>query len=348
METHLRDLAVRQAKLAHVKVIVSNHAARSERSLIDGVNVVRVARLGMIASMPVCPGLTPIIRHSPADLVHLHVPNPGAAFSFVMSAHRGKLVITHHADTLGRKALRWISDVFVRQAMERAAAIIVTSERYLRSSVELAPFWEKCRVIPLGIDLSRTSHDNGATVSQLRTQFGEPLVLAIGRLVPYKGFDILIRAMQHVDARLLLIGTGPQAGELQALIDSIGMHRRVNMIGRVDDLRPYFQAASIFVMPSTTRAEAFGIAQLEAMAAGLPTINTDIDSGVPEVSVHGKTGITVPAGDVGSLAEAIQSLLNRADLREKFGNAARERVHADFTADRMAKRTLSLYSEILG
>jgi glycosyltransferase involved in cell wall biosynthesis len=347
METHVRDLAVRQAQLARVKVIVSNNVLRSERSMTDGVDVMRVARLGTIASMPICPGLTQLIRNSPADLVHLHVPNPGAAFSFLTSGHHGKLVITHHADTLGRKALRWMSDVFVRKAMERAAAIIVTSERYFKSSVELAPFREKCRVIPLGIDLSQAAEDDDATVGKLRAEFGEPLVLAIGRLVPYKGFDILIRAMKSVDAKLLVIGTGPKSAELQALIDNSGIQDRVKMIGRVDDLSPYFRAASLFVMSSTTRAEAFGIAQLEAMAAGLPVINTDIDSGVPEVSIDQETGITVPAGDVNLLAEAIELLLMRADLRAKYGRSARERVNTEFTVDLMVKRTLSLYEEIL-
>ena len=153
METHLRDLAVRQTETARVNVVVSNSAPWQEYSVMDGVSVTRVARLGTIASMPVCPGLMAAIRRSPADLVHIHMPNPGAALAFLMSGHPGKLIITHHADTLGRRTLRRLSDPFVIRLMQRASRILVTSSRYLNSSEELAPFQDKCRIVPLGIDL---------------------------------------------------------------------------------------------------------------------------------------------------------------------------------------------------
>jgi glycosyltransferase involved in cell wall biosynthesis len=120
------------------------------------------------------------------------------------------------------------------------------------------------------------------------------------------------------------------------------------MLSRVSDLSPYFAAASIFVLPSVTRAEAFGVAQVEAMAAGLPVINTDIDSGVPEVSLDGQTGLTVPPGDETALAQAINTLLDRNDLRLQFGSAAAARAKAEFTADRMTARTMTLYDEVLG
>jgi glycosyltransferase involved in cell wall biosynthesis len=345
IETHLRDLAVRQARVMAVSAIVANAARRNERAVIEGVQVIRVARLGTIASMPVCPGLTNAIRQCPADLVHIHVPNPGAAFAFLRSGHRGKLVVTHHADTLGRKALRRLSDPFVRQVMDCADAIIVTSSRYLRSSEELNPFVEKCQVIPLGIEPVSASVNSDPV--ELRDVSGDPLILAIGRLVPYKGFDVLIRAMKHVNATLLLIGSGPEARELEMLASREGVQEKIRMLGRVVDLQPYFQMASIFVLPSTTRAEAFGMVQIEAMAAGLPVINTDIDSGVPEVSVHGETGLTVEPSNSDALAEAIQFLLNEDELRKKLGKAAMAKVHKEYTADLMAERTSELYRKIL-
>jgi glycosyltransferase involved in cell wall biosynthesis len=279
METHLRDLAVRQARIADVSVIVANSRVRSQDEVAEGVHIIRVARVGTIASMPFCPGLTSAIRRCPADLVHIHMPNPSAAFSFLRSRHRGKLIITHHADTLGRKTLRRLSDPYVHQVMERASAIIVTSARYLESSRELVPFREKCRVIPLGVESTdRCENSNTSLIEDLRIVSGGPLILAVGRLVPYKGFDLLVRAMKRVNATLLLIGSGPQAEQLDALAKTEGVSQKVRMLGRVADLQPYFQIASIFVLPSTTRAEAFGLVQLEAMAAGLPVVNTNIDS----------------------------------------------------------------------
>ena len=86
---------------------------------------------------------------------------------------------------------------------------------------------------------------------------------------------------------------------------------------------------------------------MEAMAAGVPVVNTDIDSGVPEVSIHGKTGITVPPRDPIALAQAVQLLLCRDDLRFQYGVAARLRAADEYSVDLMAARTLAIYSEML-
>lgn len=346
IETHVRELAVRQAHMATVSVLASNRSLRTEVAEIEGVRVIRLANLGTIASMPVCPTLPSALRHSPAEVVHIHLPNPASAFAFVTSGHPGKLVITHHADTMGRKTLRHLSDPFVHRLMRMASRIIVTSGRYLRSSEELRPYRDKCSIIPLGISIAEPPPDDGRQILQLRRKREERLVLAIGRLVPYKGFDVLIRAMKRVHARLALIGAGPQADWLMELARREGVREKIAMLGWIDDLGSFLRQASIFVMPSVTRAEAFGLVQLEAMAAGLPIINTDLDSGVPEVSVHGITGFTVPPGDVGALSSAISLLLDRKDLREQFGAAAMDRA-ADFSADAMADRTMALYEEVL-
>jgi rhamnosyl/mannosyltransferase len=348
METHLHDLAVRQALTVAVSVIVANSARRSEYAVMEGVCVKRVARIATIASMPVCPGLSAAIRSVPADLVHVHMPNPGAAQAFLMSGHTGKVVVTHHADTVGRQFLRWFSDPFVNRLMQRASSVIATSSRYLDSSSELIPFRDKCRVIPLGIDVCNVTCKDSTAIQRIRQEFGDRLILAVGRLVPYKGFDILIRAMKHVDAKLLLIGAGPEYNALSTLAVSERVDGKIALLGRVDDIRPYFAAASFFVLPSVTRAEAFGMVQLEAMAAGLPVINTYVDSAVPEVSIDGQTGITIAPRDVAGLSSAMRLLLDRRDLRDRFGESAKTRVNNEFNADLMAERTISLYSEALG
>jgi glycosyltransferase involved in cell wall biosynthesis len=347
METHLRDLAIRQATSAQVNVIVANSSWRTDRSRDEGVNITRLARLASIASMPVCPGLRSALKHSPADLVHIHAPNPGAAYAFLASGHPAKLVVTHHADTIGRNFLRQFSDPVVNRMMERASRILVTSRRYLESSAELAPFRSKCCIVPLGIDPTIAASADPAATESLRLSFPDGFILGLGRLVSYKGFDVLIRAMKRVDKKLLLIGIGPLHKELVKLAESEGVRDKVVMLGRVDT-RPYFAAATVFVLPSVTRAEAFGIVQLEAMAAGIPIVNTSIDSGVPEICVNGTTAITVPPGDPIVLGEAIQMLLDRKDLRQRLGEAARAIVNTEFTADLMCARTMRIYEMVLG
>lgn len=347
MEIHLQQLIRGQSPTMDVAAIVANDTRYTQEEFIDGAKIVRVASFGLVASMPVCPGLTSAIRRSPAQLVNIHMPNPGAALAFLLSGHKGKLVVTHHADTIGRKLLRRLSDPIVDRLMKRAARIIVTTARYRDSSVELEAYREKCRVVPLGIDVQQAASADLEIARQLRQQYGDRFILAVGRLVPYKGFDVLIRAMKQVDAKLLVIGTGPMRDVLARLIAAEGVGAKVTLQGHVEELGPYFAAASVFVFPSVTRAEAFGIIQLEAMAAGLAVINTNIESGVPEVSLDGKTGITVPPGDVTALAEAMQLLLERDDLRRQYGEAARERARAEYSADLMCMRTIKVYDEVL-
>jgi rhamnosyl/mannosyltransferase len=233
--------------------------------------------------------------------------------------------------------------------MDRAAAIIVTSNRYMESSEELQPWRHKCRVIPLGIDIQKhiLVPDMSARVREIHKVYGERIIVAVGRLVPYKGFDVLIRAMKAVDGKLLLIGSGPQVRQLMDLRNSERLQNKIEILSRVEHVAPYYRAAHVFVLPSLTRAEAFGLVQVEAMALGLPVVNTCLDSGVPEVSVDGVTGSTVPPGDSAALAHAIQSLLDNPALRNRMGEAARQRAYAQYTVDHMAQQTTSLYREIL-
>jgi len=278
--------------------------------------------------------------------VHLHLPNPGAAAAYLMSRHKGRLVVTHHSDILGRKHLRKLCDGMVRRVMEQASVIIVTSLRYAQTSIELAPFLEKCRVVPLGLDPGPRERRQPARSRQIRDRFGGSLVVAIGRLVPYKGFEYLIRAMALVAGNLVIVGSGPLRGRLENLVTQLQVADRVHLLGNVDDLQPFYEAADIVVVPSITRAEAFGMVQLEAMARGRPVINTNLDSGVPEVSLHGKTGLTVPPADESALAEAIDRLLGDAAARQRFGTAARLRVLKEFDIDTMVRRTVDLYQGI--
>ncbi len=231
--------------------------------------------------------------------------------------------------------------------MERAGAIIVTSQRYLDSSDELASFRDKCQIIPLGIDPTPFEGANTAACRNIRAKYGEHLLLAVGSLVPYKGFEYLIRSMRSVNGVLLLVGSGPLQKELSSCIRECGVRDKVAILGHVDELAPYYKSASIVVVPSITRAEAFGVVQMEAMAAGIPVINTDIPSGVPEVSVHGQTGFTVPPKDPASLARAINLLLDNADLRRQFGEAAHKRILDEFSVEKMVERTWSVYKSVV-
>jgi glycosyltransferase involved in cell wall biosynthesis len=348
METHLAHLVSHQSSRMSVEVLVANDWSENQVEVLDGAKIIRLASFGTVASQPLCPWLPFAIAGRQDALVHLHLPNPWAAQAYLMSRHKGKLIVSHHADMLGRPFLRTLVDPFVRSVMRRAGAIIVTSKRYLESSDELVPFRHKCHVVPLGIDVDALLPDRPMEVGKIQAKYGNRLLLAVGRLVPYKGFEFLLAAMKHVDATLLLIGTGPLERELREFVNVLGIAHKVHLLGHIDDTLPYYKAAKMLVFPSVSRAESFGLVQVEAMAAGVPVVNTEIDSGGPEVSVHDRTGITVPPRDPLALAGAIKLLLENEEARLKYAQAAFARARQEFSARQMAESTLRLYKSVLG
>jgi rhamnosyl/mannosyltransferase len=170
-------------------------------------------------------------------------------------------------------------------------------------------------------------------------------VLATGRLVPYKGFHILIEALRHVDATVIVVGEGRLNGKLRRIADRLGVSERFILAGGLsrDDLKVHLHAARMLVLPSVSAAESFGIAQLEAMATGLPVVNTDLPTGVPHVARDRREGLTVPPGDPAALAAAIGKLLDDQDFAQRLGSAARARVAAEYRAEVFVRRTEEVY-----
>jgi rhamnosyl/mannosyltransferase len=347
METHLQNLVSGMSGFEDIQVIVAGDSTRRQVDQLDGATIIRVPTFGVLASMPITPTFPWELMKAKPMLVHVHVPNPAAAFAIVAARYRGPLVIMHQSDTLGRKFLKKLCDPFVNAMMNRADRIIVASQRYLDSSKELVPFKAKCRVIPMGINPEEKHKSAGEESAEIVQKYGLRLILAVGRLVGYKGFCYLLEAMQLVDATLLLVGTGPLDAELKQLAQDFGVNHKVKFLGKVDNLQKYYQASSVFVLPSISRAEAFGLVQLEAMAAGIPVVNTNLDSGVPEVSLDGVSGITVPPKDAASLSQAINTLLSDEALRQRMGEAGKKRARREFDPKLMIERTAKLYKEVL-
>jgi rhamnosyl/mannosyltransferase len=311
-----------------------------------------VARLGTLFNLsaaPVSPKTVGRIRESSADIVHIHLPHPTAVLAYLASGHKGRLVFTYHSDIVRQKVLGALLSPLIDRFLSRASAILATSPQYLATSPVLRRHAARSRVLPFGIDAAEMRADPGE-VAAIRARYGERIVFAAGRLVYYKGFEHLVRAMTEVEGHLLIVGDGPLRGELEALARRLGVAERVTLLGEIQnrDVTPYYHASDVFALASTARSEAFGIVQLEAMAAGLPVVNTRLASGVPFVSPDGVSGITVPPEDPKALAAALNRLLDDAALRATYGAAGRRRVAEEFSAAVMAARTLDLYREISG
>jgi rhamnosyl/mannosyltransferase len=343
METHLRALCLRLRESVDVEVVVANSARATVREAPEGVPVTRVASLATLASTPVCPGMARAIRSAPADVVHLHLPNPWALAAYLASGHRGSLVVTYHSDVVSQRLWNHLYEPLVRHALRRARAVIASSPGYLESSAVLRGFRDRCVVIPFGVDAAPLQGVDPARVREIRARHGDRMVLGVGRLVYYKGFEHLVEAMRRVDGRLVLVGDGPLREPLAARVRALGLENRVVLAGSVADVGPYYHAARVFALPSVARSEAFGLVQLEAMACGTPVVNTALPSGVPFVSPHGVTGLTVPPADAGALAGAINRLLDDPALRDRLGAAARVRATEELGIGTMVRRTLEVY-----
>jgi rhamnosyl/mannosyltransferase len=349
IESHLHALCRELTKSITVNVIVANETRRLRESEVDGVRVRRLPRLFNLWAAPVCPTIVREIRANDADIVHLHLPNPLAALAYLASGHKGRLVITWHSDIVRQKTIAKMLRPLEDALLSRASALIASSPNYVDSSPILSRNRDRCRVIPFGIDADAFRPRHADTAAKIRKRYGPRVVLAVGRMVYYKGFEYLIRAMAGVRGHLLLVGEGPLLKNLERQAFDAGAMDRITFLGRVsqEEMTGYYNAADVFVMPSISRSEAFGIAQLEAMACGKPIVNTRLKSGVPFVSIDGETGFTVAPADATELAGAINRLLDDPDLRGRFGAAAARRAREHFRIDAMVDRTLELYREVI-
>lgn len=346
IETTVKQLAEGFAEKGnYVRVLAASQRWQKENYVQNEVQVEKVRTLGELLSVPIAPGFP--LRNwqlsSKADLIHYHIPNPLAVCSNLLCPDEQPTVVTYHSDIVRqRRALRLYRPL-LEQFLDAVDRIIVTSPPLLANSDVLSHHRDKCRIVPLGISEQKLNPGGVGTDNEDFT------VLFVGRLVYYKGIQNLVESFDGIDGKLLIVGNGPLFGDLSSRIQESDPSSRIEMLGEVDDetLQRCYETADVFVLPSVARSEAFGIVQLEAMANGIPIINTDLPTGVPWVSQDGETGITVPPGDVEALREAIQQMKNHPEKRRQLGKAARERVKNQFTTESMIEGVDSVYLELL-
>lgn len=356
IENHIKMLAEGlRARGVDAQVLVTNTVNRTAQEIIEGVPVLKTARQINVSSAPVSLPFFPAVRRLEAgvDIAHLHMPYPPGELAQLLLGRSWRLVATYHSDIVRQRVLGALYRPFLWQVLRRANLIAVSNPVYIQDSPFLRRYAEKCRVIHFGVDLARfaLTPDVAQQAAAWRARYaGKPLLLFVGRLRHYKGVDVLIDAMRQVeDAHALIVGIGPMAQAWQAQALAAGVADRVTFLGEVSDadVLALYHAASIFVLPSTNRAETLGIVQLEAMACGLPLICTELGTGTSYVNQHGVTGLVVPPNDPAVLAAAIQRLVADPALRAAMGAAGRRRVEQEFAREVMLDRMLAFYAEAL-
>lgn len=336
---------------AQVEVLVFNSkpSLRDRIDVVRGIRVLRCASLGTLLSTPIS-WTFPfrlLTRMRNVDILHIHEPSPLAALVLALVSPRAKLIVTWHGDVIRFGVLRRLLDSLHRVVLGRAFAVTTTSPKLIEHSRTLKLFREKMHVLPLSIEAQTFIKPPVAPKLDLPGRYA----LFLGRLTNYKGLEVLCEALPYLSFAgycVVIAGEGSQA-ELarKAMRDYPG---KVHMIDRrvsEDEKHQLLWQCEAFLFPSTTPAEAFGIAQLEAMACGKPVINTALPTGVPWVCPDQICGVTTPPGDARSLAAAIDLLMASPETGRRLGVAARTRVMENFD-DRIAEKGLmSLYHRAL-
>ena len=347
IDTVMQQTAEYMRRYARTKVLCCRDGfGMTQREKVGRVPVTYAGSLGTAASCPLSFSFIGEFRRKAmlADAVELHLPFPVADLALLLSGYKGRVVVAWHSDVVRQKHILVLYQPLMKWLLKRADVILVATKAHIDSSPYLQPFREKCVIVPYGIDPA--VYEQRPHLMPLSAQMYDKSakkILFTGRLVYYKGADVLLEAFAGLqsNAELFFAGTGVLEPELQARAEALGIRSRVHFLGRrmTPELRDMFAECDLFVLPSVANSEAFGIVQLEAMVNGKPVINTSLPTGVPLVSIGGETGLTVPPNDAEALRDAMEQLLTDDALREAYGRAARERVLREFSLETVMEKT---------
>lgn len=296
--------------------------------------------------------LTRAVREQQADLVHTN-----ALKSHLLGGMAARLahrpLVWHVRDILTEPPARqWL----LQAARRLKPYVIAISEAVAAQFEPLLPQL-RLRVIHNGIPLDkfRPAPPPPGLREQLGLHPGEPVVMVVGRLTPWKGHITLLHAMRQVrehfpQVQLLVVGAvtfweDAYQDELQALTQTLGLEDNVRWLGFRRDVPDLLRLCEVFVLPSVD--EPFGRALVEAMACAKPVIGTR-SGGAPEVVTEGQSGLLVEPGQAGELAETICRLLADPELRTALGENGWRRANRYFDLTRVAREVQEVYEEIIG
>lgn len=354
IETLVRQYSEELGKYKNIEVrtlVCRDGRGKTYSENINGVKLTRAGSIGTYFSCPLSLSFLGLFRKMSgnADIVHIHVPFPLADLALLLSGYKGKVIVSWHSDIVKQKKLLTLYRPLLKYLLDRADCILAATEGHINGSEFLSEYRCKCRILPYGfnpeeyLNISKTPF-----LTEKATNPDCVKIFFTGRLVYYKGVDVLIKAIRRVsyNCELFIAGTGVLENELKEKVCKYNISDRVHFLGFLpeEQLKQAYADCDIFVLPSVEKSEAFGIVQLEAMIYGKPVINTRLPSGVPYVSIHGKTGLTVQPKNHRQLAEAIELLCRNRNVRKQLGKSAHERVMTEFNEEIIIKRLYRILS----
>lgn len=337
---------------AEQKVLCFNHEPGSKVDFVDEIEVTRChceyCAFSQSISLSYGKQLKKLLNEFQPDAVVFHYPNPYVThFLLKYLPKETTLYVYWHLDITKQKLLGKVFHFQNCALLKRANTIIATSPNYVTGSKYLSKVAEKCAVVPNCINEHRlkVTEESQLMSEDIKKQNeGKILCLAVGRHVPYKGFEYLIKAAKLLDDHFIVNIAG--SGELTETLKKLAAgYDNIKFIGKVSDaeLKAYYLASDIFCFSSITKNEAFGLALAEAMYFGIPAVTFTIEgSGVNYVSLDKETGLEVPNRDVSAYADAMKKLAESMELRKQYGDAASLRVVKNFLFSQFQRSLVNL------
>jgi glycosyltransferase involved in cell wall biosynthesis len=327
-----------------VSLYPSRETAIEKRLIKQGVSLRFIdKRVGF--DPRVYPRIDFVIRELKPHIIHTHLYVLPYVFPLALLRRVPVQIHTVHSLAWKETNLQWLYRIAFKSAVVPvaiASAVLCSITQAYGVAAPLIP-----NGIPIGdcmmSDESRRDWRSCAGFSQ-----GDVLLVCVARLSESKNHGFLIDTFSRLESRknvhLLLVGDGPLRSPLEAQVCERELKNRVHFLGNRRDVAQILQASDVFVLAS--RREGNPLSVMEAMAAGRPVIATAV-GGVPELVVDGETGRLIPSGDIVSLANAIDSLVENPEIRQSMGRAAEKRAQAMFDIQLMATAYQELYLSLL-
>lgn len=282
-----------------------------------------------------------------SDIIQIHFPWPFAdmMLPFIRRPNQ-PVVVTYVSDIVRQKGWSQLYAPLRRYLLGTATRIVASSPNYVESSEILGAYQNKLVCIPHCLEESPSP--DKSLMAEWEGRFGRDFFLFIGVLRYYKGLDFLLLAASNLNAKILIVGDGPEGDRLQRLSQKMGL-TNVHFLGTVpdDDKLALLNLCRAIVFPSHLRSEAFGITLLEGARAGKPLISCEMGSGTSWVNRHNETGLVVPPADHVALGNALSILATNDALCHKLGEGARKRWFSNFSPGVVGSAYRELYDEVL-
>jgi glycosyltransferase involved in cell wall biosynthesis len=289
-----------------------------------------------------------IIESFRADIIHVHAPNPLAFF--ILLFLNKKIIVHWHSDIIKKNFLNFFFKPVERAVLTKSKKIIIGTKTYLEHSKPLIGLSNKTTIIPYGLPaINKRKFIFNKNIRLIESiTANQKIILSVGRLVPYKGFDKIIKIAKYLpkNQRLVIVGKGP----LESQLKKINIDKKVIILSNITDneLEYLFKRACIFLLPSIDRRESFGIVLLEALRSGLPIIANKINgSGVNWINQNKKTGLNINFTNTNHIARKIVSLANDEVKISEMKKNCKKRFNELFTSEEMIKKINLLYEEII-